>query len=522
MPQEFSPFAEAVLSLGKAGDWKLKEILGEGYFNVVIAAERFAVDRSKLKAAIKFANPSTNKKMGKENSFVHEFKTLQRINSPYIPKVLDSGIVEVKVNKRDLDLPWFAIEVIKADTLEEEVEKHGILHKQEWLELAHDLLCAVAATHEAGIIHLDIKPDQVLRHSRRSILVDYGNASLAHVLDDGDTGISHFLYCSPEQVNPSLDPEDIGYESDIFNVGSTLVFAGTGVPPWDPVNTRANARNTKGNLFTRMTTSLPRTAGLDEDQKRIIDLMLQTDPRNRTSASDAIELIRELLPSGSSRKTGDYTFTNVRSVPQRLTINQKLDKTLAKQKAAIAVQEAKKELLKDPMYQRVDAVNPKIKKEVAKGVVLNRGENWWTGLGLTIWLTAISGPIGSGIRFYYLQNKKYTSKFADLDRKLVATLFGTFTLGFALPFITFEWFMQTRLKKYLLWTGIVVALWVGVFTTSALSSTLPEESLALNLVAMVGLLGLLAIAVLIPVFGFKSPDYSKVVPKEKKAKEPTA
>lgn len=519
MASEFSPFAEAVLSIGKAGDWKLKEILGEGYFNVVISAERFAVDKTKLKAAIKFANPSTNKQMGKEKSFVHEFKTLQRINSPYIPKVLDSGIIEIKVNKRDLDLPWFAIEVIKADTLEEEVEKHGILHRQEWLELAHDLLCAVAATHEAGIIHLDIKPDQILRHSRRSILVDYGNSSLAHVYEDGDQKVSHLLYCSPEQINPALDPDDVGYESDIFNVGSTLVYAGTGVPPWDPVNKRPGARNFKGDLFTRMTTIPPRTTGLDEDQLRVIDLMLQTNPQNRTSAADAIDLIRELLPTGASRKKADYNFVNVRSVAQRLTINQKLDKTLAKQKAALAVQEAKKELLKDPKYQKVESDQPKTKKEVTKDVLLNRGENWWTGLRLTIWLTLISGPIGSGIRFYYLQNKKYTTKFADLDRKLVATLFGLFTLGFALPFITFEWFMQTKSKKYLLWTGIVVALWAGVFATSAAANVLPEGSLALNLVALVSFFSLLAIFVLIPVFGFKSPDYSKYLPKEKKAKK---
>lgn len=517
MPQEFSPFAEAVLSLGKAGDWNLKEILGEGYFNVVIAAERFAVDRSKLKAAIKFANPATNKKLGKENSFVHEFKTLQRINSPYIPKVLDSGIVEVKVNKRDLDLPWFAIEVIKADTLEEEVEKHGILHKQEWLELAHDLLCAVAATHEAGIIHLDIKPDQVLRHSRRSILVDYGNASLAHVLDDGDTGISHYLYCSPEQVNPAKDPEDIGYESDIFNVGSTLVYAGTGIPPWDPVNTRANARNSKGNLFTRMTTTPPRTSGLDEDQKRIVDLMLQTDPRNRTSAADAIELIRELLPTGSSRKNGDYKFENVRSVPQRLTINQKLDKTLAKQKAALAVQEAKKELLKDPMYQKVEMVIPKNKKEVAKDVLLNRGDNWWTGLRATIWLSLLTGSIGPGIRFYYLQKKKYDSRFANLDRKIVATVFAVFTIGAALPFICFEWFRQTKIAKYRVWALGFTLLWAIIIGTNIWGNAAGEGTSAYEVGGLIGALGFLALLVFSPIIGFKSPDYSTIVSEKKKA-----
>lgn len=520
MRSEFSGFAEAVLSMGKAGDWTLKEILGEGYFNVVIAAERFAVDRTKIKAAMKFPKP-TNKDMGKDASFVHEYKVLQRINSPYIPKVLDSGIIDVRVNKKDEELPWFAIEVIKADTLEEEVEKHGILHKQEWLELAHDLLCAVAATHEAGIIHLDIKPDQVLRHSRRSILVDYGNASIAHVLDDGDTGISHFLYCSPEQINPAKNPEDLGYESDIFNVGATLVYAGTGVPPWDPANKRVSARDARADLFARMTTTAPRTIGLDEDQKRIIDLMLQTNPQHRTSAADAIDLIRELLPSGSSRKTGDYTFVNVRSVAQRLTVNQKLDKTLAKQRAALAVQEAKKELLKDPSYQKVDAT-PKPKKEVTKDILLNRGENWWTGLRATIWLALLTGPIGSGIRFYYLQKKRYDTKYANLDRKLVATLFAVFTFGLALPFICFEWFRQTKAKFYLVWAVVTLLLWAALFSTAAMSprTSTAEVAEVPMAVSFLAFFSFVAIIVLIPVLGFKSPDYTKYPVRSDKDEKP--
>jgi hypothetical protein len=48
MVSKYSDFAKAVLRLGKAGDWTLTEILGEGYFNVVIAGERFSVDRKQI------------------------------------------------------------------------------------------------------------------------------------------------------------------------------------------------------------------------------------------------------------------------------------------------------------------------------------------------------------------------------------------------------------------------------------------------------------------------------------------
>jgi hypothetical protein len=270
-----------------------------------------------------------------------------------------------------------------------------------------------------------------------------------------------------------------------------------------------------------MTTTLPRTSGLDEDQKRIVDMMLQTDPRNRTSAADAIELIRELLPTGSSRKNGDYTFVNVRSVPQRLTLNQKLDKTLAKQKAALAVQEAKKELLKDPMYQKVESVIPKAKKEVTKDILLNRGDNWWTGLRTTIWLSLLTGSIGPGIRFYYLQKKKHDSKFANLDRKIVATIFSVFTIGAALPFICFEWFRQTKVAKYGVWSLGFTLLWAVIIGTNIWGNSAGEGTSAYDIGGMIGAFGFLGLLVLSPIIGFKSPDYSKIVPKGKQAKEPT-
>jgi len=488
------------------------------------------VDGSKIKGAIKLAKPSTS-----HDTFVHEFKTLQRIDSPYIPKVLDSGIASVLHNKSEWKFPWFAIEIIKADTLEEEVEQHGILHKQEWLELAHDLLCAVSATHEAGIIHLDIKPDQILRHSRRSILVDFGNSTMANVLDDGAIGISHYMYASPEQVNPNQDQEDLGYESDIFNVGSTLVYAGTGVPPWDPPSRSGNIRNFKGSLLTRMTTIPPRTEGLDEEQKRIIDLMLQTNPANRTSAADALDLIRSMLPTGSSRKNSDYKFKNMRSVPQKLTINQKLDKVIAKQNAALAKEEAKRELLKDPSYVKVKLNNGNSnesnsdvrvqvrtkKPSTRNNVLLKIGENWWTALRLTIALAITTGPIGTGIRFYFLEKKQYDKPFAQVDRNLAAFFFSLYTFGFATPFVAFERFRQTKNYSHLKRSGLaasalVMSFGLPIVFGESLTASNPSYAIVLTVWAVIFMVHF----VLIPVVAFKSvkPQAEAEAPKSVKKK----
>ncbi len=532
MAKQQDEYLKAISELKKVGDWTLKELLGQGAFNWVIAAQKASVDGSKIKGAIKLAKPSTSR-----DTFVHEFKTLQRIDSPYIPKVLDSGIASVLLNKTEWQFPWFAIEIIKADTLEEEVEQHGILHKQEWLELAHDLLCAVSATHEAGIIHLDIKPDQILRHSRRSILVDFGNSTMANVLDDGAIGISHYMYASPEQVNPNQDQEDLGYESDIFNVGSTLVYAGTGVPPWDPPSRSGNIRNFKGSLLTRMTTIPPRTEGLDDEQKRIIDLMLQTNPANRTSAADALDLIRSMLPTGSSRKNSDYKFKNMRSVPQKLTINQKLDKVIAKQNAALAVEEAKRELLKDPSYVKVklnnadsDASDSDVRVKVkvsksstAKDILLNRGENWWTALRLTIWLGLTTGPIGTGIRFYFLEKKQYDKPYAQLDRNLAAFIFSLLTFGLATPFVAIERYRRSKNSAHLARFGASVLAPVLFIALPFIGESASAGSLIYWIFIAGWSLVFIAHVALIPIVAFKSvkakPEAKPSLNSEKKKPE---
>ena len=514
MAKQQDDYLKAIGELKKVGDWTLKELLGQGAFNWVIAAQKASVDGTKIKGAIKLAKPSTS-----QDTFVHEFKTLQRIDSPYIPKVLDSGIASVTLNRTEWKFPWFAIEIIKADTLEEEVEQHGILHKQEWLELAHDLLCAVSATHEAGIIHLDIKPDQILRHSRRSILVDFGNSTMANVLDDGAIGISHYMYASPEQVNPNQDQEDLGYESDIFNVGSTLVYAGTGVPPWDPPSRSGNIRNFKGSLLKRMTTIPPRTDGLDDEQKRIIELMLQTNPANRTSAADALDLIRSMLPTGSSRKNSDYKFKNMRSVPQKLTMNQKLDKVIAKQNAALAKEEAKRELLKDPSYVKVKLnnggsgeSNSDVRVQVktrnlsnGQDSLLYIEENWWAALRLTIGLAVATGPIGTGIRFYYLEKQKYEKPFAQIDRNLAAFFFSLFTFGLATPFVALERFRQTKNYSHLKRFGIAtLALVVAFGLPPGFGEEIAAGSPSYVALLTVWTLVFISHFVLIPIVAFKS------------------
>ena len=166
---------------------------------------------------------------------------LSRISTPYIPSVVDSGIAPYKSGNDSFELLWFAMEEIKGGSLDDELRKHGKLSPDEWNRLAHDLFSAIAEAHENGIIHKDIKPANIGRFSRRSVLLDFGGASFVNIDDPGDIGVMTLPYAAPEQHDFDTRPEDLPFEVDLFAAGVTLVEAATGRLPWKmPSNVTMN------------------------------------------------------------------------------------------------------------------------------------------------------------------------------------------------------------------------------------------------------------------------------------------
>ena len=297
---------------GKLGDWIIVEELGEGAFGAVFLAERLQVDGQREKAAIKVLLPGG---LGDERLFVHEYNILRKINSPYLIRLLGSGIEPISINEKIEPIRWFAMEEIRGLTLQKDIREHGLLDKQEWLELAHDLLSAVAELHSSGIIHKDIKPANIMRFSRRSILADVGAASFVGITDPGDEPIATVQFAAPEQFDGTTNPESLGYEVDLFAVANTLVHVSTGVMPWDlPTQTQdAYGRliSPAEGLLNNMKSFAPRLEGLDSDQKRIVEPMLSLQPHNRGSALQALEFVKSLLPDASSRKGEQVNFSPV-------------------------------------------------------------------------------------------------------------------------------------------------------------------------------------------------------------------
>ena len=212
--------------------------------------------------------------------FLNEAKLMRSIAHPGVLEVIEAG--------QDRAGRWFiALELLRGDDLATAIEEHGPLPADLVVEIGHQLLAALGAAHARGIVHRDVKPENVFLHkdtsgSLRVKLLDFGVAKQVtqadpvglamRTLEGVKVGTPHYM--SPEQWEGlALDAR-----SDVWAAGAVLFTATVGYPPFDA--------DDLGTLMTRVTTTdAPSLAKLRPEIGPAfvdtIDRALATDPRQR-------------------------------------------------------------------------------------------------------------------------------------------------------------------------------------------------------------------------------------------------
>ncbi len=154
--------------------------------------------------------------------FTGEARSVARLSSPNVVGVYDQG--------SHAGLPYLVMEYVPGQTLRELMRARGRLEPREALDVISGVLAGLAAAHESGIVHRDVKPENVLLGAGNVIKVaDFGLARAASRASHTQTGmlIGTAAYLAPEQVARSVSDS----RTDVYAAGVMLFEMLTGVQP---------------------------------------------------------------------------------------------------------------------------------------------------------------------------------------------------------------------------------------------------------------------------------------------------
>ncbi|MEM6797610.1 MAG: protein kinase, partial [Acidobacteriota bacterium] len=273
---------------GQVGPYRLKSQLGAGGMGEVYRAFDARLDRS---VAIKRVRASFTREGRERERFWREAKSIARLRHPAIVEVFD--IVE------EHDGGWIVMELIEGVTLQEAVCQ-GPLPVDQALGLFLELAGALAEAHGHGILHRDLKAENVMIDSHGGAkLLDFG---LAHTLEE--QGLSRLtakdrILGTPEAMSPEqATGGTLDARSDLFSLGSLLYRTVTGASPFAADNPLHALQKV---AFADFEDPRSLRSDLPEGLCRLLERLLQKDPAQRPQSAAQLEAdLGELIRPGSS------------------------------------------------------------------------------------------------------------------------------------------------------------------------------------------------------------------------------
>jgi serine/threonine-protein kinase len=279
-----------------SGNYTLERELGGGGMSRVFVAEETALGR---KVVIKVLPPETAAQVSLER-FKREILLAAKLQHPHIVPLLSAGESE--------GLPYFTMPLVEGESLRVRLARHGELPVNDAIRILREIASALAYAHEHGIVHRDIKPDNVLLSGGCAMVTDFGVAKALSASSNAEHGgvtslgvaLGTPAYMAPEQA--TADPA-IDHRADIYAFGVLAYELLTGQPPF--------AGRTPQNLLAAHVTEAPegisrRRTSLPPALAALVMRCLEKRPADRPQT--AVELVQALdaivTPSGGMAPTG--------------------------------------------------------------------------------------------------------------------------------------------------------------------------------------------------------------------------
>ncbi|MGE3167102.1 MAG: serine/threonine protein kinase [Planctomycetota bacterium] len=203
----------------RIGGFQILERIGAGAVGTVYKARQLSLDKV---VALKVLNQSLSKNPKFVEQFIREAKAVGRLNHPHIVHAIDAGEAD--------GYDYLAMEYVPGETLKKRVETRQRLPEAEVLEIARAATQGLVNAHQNGLLHRDMKPDNILLGPEGQIKI--ADLGLAMPLNDAQVqAVEHKrmgtpFYLSPEQATG----KSVDERSDLYALGATLYHALAGKP----------------------------------------------------------------------------------------------------------------------------------------------------------------------------------------------------------------------------------------------------------------------------------------------------
>jgi serine/threonine-protein kinase len=217
----FVPTGAGELGVGDTfGPYRLEELLGQGGMGLVFRAVR---EGEGTAVALKLLKVDLSEDETYKRRFIHEARSASEVAHEHLVPILDAGEIDGR--------PFLAVAFVAGQTLEKKLEAEGALPLEAILRLTAEVASGLAALHEHGLVHRDVKASNILLDSDgAAALTDFGLAK----------GAAYTVLTRPGQVLGTLDymaPELIKGQpaspaSDIYALGCTVYECVAGKTPF--------------------------------------------------------------------------------------------------------------------------------------------------------------------------------------------------------------------------------------------------------------------------------------------------
>jgi eukaryotic-like serine/threonine-protein kinase len=272
--------------------YRLVELVGAGGMATVYRGEDLALER---RVAVKYLREPYASDPDARERFLREARSAAKLDHPNIVHLYDVGTDQG-------DHPFIVMELVPGEDLKTMIRRDAPLPVERALRVAEAIAAGVGAAHRAGIVHCDLKPQNILVTDDGQLKVtDFGIAR-ALQQDEGEAEVLDVVWGSPHYLSPEQARGQVPTPaSDVYSIGVMLYEMLTGVPPFHDQDPEVLAMKHVREEPVPLTALNPRIpAGLDWLVRKI----LSKEPTQRYRNGDQLVMAIQQYLSHGQETTG--------------------------------------------------------------------------------------------------------------------------------------------------------------------------------------------------------------------------